>query len=148
MTLFSEVVPIYSETGFMIVSVAEDASCSFPTVTYGSVVNSCVVADKYSYKIRLTQGKNKNGGPGCTPSRKRTRSPLFHSCADSCEGGVIQYFSDKACLNTTILGTSALTDSDLSCRGIGSPMFGGSYTTISCTTYDVPRLLYDSAVTK
>lgn len=67
---------------------------------------------------------------------------------DSCVGGVIEYYTDRSCANETFVGTSAMTDSDLSCRELGQPIFGATYMSVACTTYSEPRLLYDSSVTR
>lgn len=68
--------------------------------------------------------------------------------ADTCEGGVIQYFSDEQC--TESAGFSDLTQGDLSCTKDSevSPFTAGkqSYTKFMCSTSAMPRLAVTSAV--
>lgn len=135
----------YSDTGFMIISVAEEAACSFPVATFGFPINKCTVMDTYSYMVRLTQGIFHD----CIFSTMLLmRSILSIFLTDSCAGGLIEYYADPACNTTTLLGTSSITESDLSCQAVDRPIFGGTFSSVACTTASEPRLIYDSAVTK
>lgn len=114
----------YATGGFLAMTSASDSKCNTVTYSAGFPVNVCTVGDNAAYKI------------------------MFSADTDNCDGGIIEYFSDKEC--TESIGTSDLTDGDFSCKESES-LFDPeekSYTKFSCSKYAAPTFSVASGVTE
>lgn len=101
-----------------------ESNCNKAATTVGFVANVCTLTDSFAYKF------------------------LLSADSDSCEGAVIEYFGDEKC--TESLGTSDLTEGDLSCKqdaeGEGLTPGMTSYKKVTCSKYASPVLAATSAV--
>jgi hypothetical protein len=107
----------YSSSGFVAQTLSTDNSCKAPELSLGMAANTCFVEVGFAYKIRLAQ--------------------------DSCVGGVIEYYFDKAC--TKLAGTSKLEEV-LPPPCSSSPLLPGVYLTFVCTTKKDPPVGVDSVI--
>lgn len=112
----------YSDTGFVYMTMNSDAMCRTPFMTLSYPVNHCNVGEDSSFKYQVVAG------------------------VESCEGGVIQFFSDRTC--TKPAGSASLLILGLSCEENDGESFGEkAYSKFSCNTSETPKLSQQSVVT-
>lgn len=111
----------FSTSGYVYGTIAYDDKCNTPILGAGFPVNYCFVADEFSYKVQIVGG------------------------VDSCEGAIFQYYSDVQC--THLLGTSELSDGDISCEEF-APMLGSdkTYVQFFCTNGATPKLSHQANI--
>jgi hypothetical protein len=130
----------FTSSGFIALSLFQDAACSKPAGTGGFPVNTCFMADGFTYIVRLKAGMLVILLVDSSPlfPKYGVMSQLYFACVDTCAGGVIEYYTDPKCKK--IAGTSEL--SGLPCSDMGH----GEFASAECTSSAQPKVFAASIV--